>query len=94
MGVSSIHYIQGTKNVVGNALSRLIEAEGYKTATQIMRKSENLASMHVETQQTLATIRDIDDITHGTTNDHDTLHYSDANITFDEFLFERHLTAT
>ena len=73
---------------------RLIEAEGHKTATQTMRKSENLVSMHVETQQTLATIRDIDDITHGTTNDHDTLHYSDANITFDEFLFERHPTAT
>tara|TARA_B110000208_G_scaffold101946_1_gene126979 strand:- start:343 stop:2322 length:1980 start_codon:yes stop_codon:yes gene_type:complete len=80
--------------VVGDALSRLIEAEGHKTATQTMRKSENLVSMHVETQQTLATIRDIDDITHGTTNDHDTLHYSDANITFDEFLFERHPTAT
>ena len=89
-----IHYIPGTKNVVGDALSRLIEAEGHKTATQTMRKSENLVSMHVETQQTLATIRDIDDITHGTTNDHDTLHYSDANITFDEFLFERHPTAT
>ena len=80
--------------MVGDALSRLIEAEGHKTATQTMRKSENLVSMHVETQQTLATIRDIDDITHGTTNDHDTLHYSDANITFDEFLFERHPTAT
>ena len=80
--------------MVGDALSRLIEAEGHKTATQTMRKSENLVSMHVETQQTLATIRDIDDITHGTTNDHNTLHYSDANITFDEFLFERHPTAT
>ena len=67
--------------MVGDALSRLIEAEGHKTATQTMRKSENLVSMHVETQQTLATIRDIDDITHGTTNDHDTLHYSAMTLT-------------
>ena len=89
-----IHYIPGTKNVVGDALSRLIAAEGHKQSTLAFNESENLACMHVETQQTLATIQDIEQITHGTTNDHTTLHYSDANITFDEFLLEQHPTQT
>jgi hypothetical protein len=55
--------------VVGDALSRLIAAEGHKQSTLAFNKSENLACMHVETQQTLATIQDIEQITHGTTND-------------------------
>jgi hypothetical protein len=65
-----IHYIPGTKNVVGDALSRLIAVEGHKQTTLAFNKSETLACMHVETQQTLATIQDIEQITHGTTNDH------------------------
>jgi len=89
-----IHYIPGTKNVVGDALSRLIEAEGHNLTSHTSNKSENLACMHVEIQQTLASIHDISLIPHGTTNDHNTLHYSDANITFDEFLFEQHPTQT
>jgi hypothetical protein len=64
-----IHYIPGTENVVGDTLSRLIEAEGHKQTTLAFNKSENLACMHVETQQTLATIRGIELITHATTND-------------------------
>lgn len=64
-----IHYIPGTKNVVGDALSRLIEAEGHNLTSHTSNKSENLACMHVEIQQTLASIHDISLIPHGTTND-------------------------
>ena len=56
--------------MVGDALSRLIEAEGHKHTSHTFNKSENLACMHVEVQQTLATIHGIELITHGTTNDH------------------------
>jgi hypothetical protein len=36
--------------VVGDALSRLIAAEGHKQSTLAFNESENLACMHVETQ--------------------------------------------